>query len=118
MCRDLISAQVRLDFVVSLYQEQMQQELVGIIRKEIGAVAGFRQSALVKRLPKTRSGKILRKTIRQLAVDPEVAVPPTIDDPAILDEIREAMQTCRIGQYAKPSCFQTFEERAMSANHT
>jgi len=81
----------------------MQQELVSIIRKEIGAVACFRQSAIVKRLPKTGSGKILRKTIRQLAVQDDVPVPPTIDDPAILDEIRETMQTCGIGQYAKSS---------------
>ena len=81
----------------------MQQELVSIIRKEIDAVACFRQSAIVKRLPKTRSGKILRKTIRQLAVQDDVPVPPTIDDPAILDEIRETMQTCGIGQYAKSS---------------
>ena len=81
----------------------MQQELVSIIHKEIGAVACFRQSAIVKRLPKTRSGKILRKTIRQLAVQDDVPVPPTIDDPAILDEIRETMQTCGIGQSAKSS---------------
>jgi propionyl-CoA synthetase len=47
--------------------------------------------------------KILRKTIRQLAVQDDVPVPPTIDDPAILDEIRETMQTCGIGQYAKSS---------------
>ncbi|MEC7416685.1 MAG: hypothetical protein VX420_00540 [SAR324 cluster bacterium] len=47
--------------------------------------------------------KILRKTIRQLAVQDDVPVPPTIDDPAILDEIRETMQTCGIGQSAKSS---------------
>ncbi|MEC9229347.1 MAG: hypothetical protein VX716_03100, partial [SAR324 cluster bacterium] len=62
------------------------------------AVACFRKSALVKRLPKTRSGKILRKTIRQLATTEEVPIPPTIDDPAILDEIRDAMQTSGIGK--------------------
>ena len=77
--------------------QDLEKELVSIIRKEIGAVACFRKSALVKRLPKTRSGKILRKTIRQLATTAEVPIPPTIDDPAILDEIRDAMQTSGIG---------------------
>ena len=105
---DELRGQVPVGFAVlkdgaALDQAQMQQELVSIIRKEIGAVACFRQSAIVKRLPKTRSGKILRKTIRQLAVQDDVPVPPTIDDPAILDEIRETMQTCGIGQYAKSS---------------
>jgi propionyl-CoA synthetase len=51
-------------------------------------------------LPKTRSGKILRKTIRRLAIETEVLVPPTIDDPKILDEIREVMQERGIGRYA------------------
>ena len=105
---DELRGQVPVGFAVlkdgaALDQAQMQQELVSIIRKEIGAIACFRQSAIVKRLPKTRSGKILRKTIRQLAVQDDVPVPPTIDDPAILDEIRETMQTCGIGQYAKSS---------------
>ena len=105
---DELRGQVPVGFAVlkdgaALAQAQMQQELVSIIRKEIGAIACFRQSAIVKRLPKTRSGKILRKTIRQLAVQDDVSVPPTIDDPAILDEIRETMQTCGIGQYAKSS---------------
>ena len=105
---DELRGQVPVGFAVlkdgaALAQAQMQQELVSIIRKEIGAIACFRQSAIVKRLPKTRSGKILRKTIRQLAVQDDVPVPPTIDDPAILDEIRETMQTCGIGQYAKSS---------------
>ena len=105
---DELRGQVPVGFAVlkdgaALDQAQMQQELVSIIRKEIGAIACFRQSATVKRLPKTRSGKILRKTIRQLAVQDDVPVPPTIDDPAILDEIRETMQTCGIGQYAKSS---------------
>ena len=105
---DELRGQVPVGFAVlkdgaALDQAQMQQELVSIIRKEIGAIACFRQSAIVKRLPKTRSGKILRKTIRQLAVQDDVSVPPTIDDPAILDEIRETMQTCGIGQYAKSS---------------
>jgi propionyl-CoA synthetase len=103
---DELRGQVPVGFVVlkdgqDKSQDEMAQELIAIIRREIGAVAYFRQSAIVKRLPKTRSGKILRKTIRQLASEAEVAVPPTIDDPVILDELREMMQERKIGQYAQ-----------------
>ena len=99
---DELRGQVPVGFAVlkdgvEMNYQDLEKELVSIIRKEIGAVACFRKSALVKRLPKTRSGKILRKTIRQLATTPEVPIPPTIDDPAILDEIRDAMQTSGIG---------------------
>ena len=102
---DELRGQVPVGFVVlkdgvEMSQEQMQKELVDIIRRDIGAVAYFRQSGIVKRLPKTRSGKILRKTIRKLAVETEVSVPPTIDDPIILDEIRDVMQERGIGKYA------------------
>ena len=102
---DELRGQVPVGFVVlkdgiEISQDQMQKELIAIIRREIGAVAYFRQSGIVKRLPKTRSGKILRKTIRRLAIETEVLVPPTIDDPKILDEIREVMQERGIGRYA------------------
>ena len=100
---DELRGQVPVGFAVlkdgvEMNHQDLEKELVSIIRKEIGAVACFRKSALVKRLPKTRSGKILRKTIRQLATTAEVPIPPTIDDPAILDEIRDAMQTSGIGK--------------------
>jgi len=100
---DELRGQVPVGFAVlkdgvDMNHQDLEKELVSIIRKEIGAVACFRKSALVKRLPKTRSGKILRKTIRQLATTAEVPIPPTIDDPAILDEIRDAMQTSGIGK--------------------
>ena len=100
---DELRGQVPVGFAVlkdgvDMNHQDLEKELVSIIRKEIGAVAYFRKSALVKRLPKTRSGKILRKTIRQLATTAEVPIPPTIDDPAILDEIRDAMQTSGIGK--------------------
>jgi propionyl-CoA synthetase len=64
------------------------RELVDRVRDRIGPVAFFKTAAVVKRLPKTRSGKILRGTMRQIADGQEVRVPPTIDDPVILDEIR------------------------------
>ena len=102
---DELRGQVPVGFVVlkdgaQISQDKMQEELISIIRKNIGAVACFKQAGIVKRLPKTRSGKILRKTIRKLASESEVAVPPTIDDPLILEEIREVMKELEIGQYA------------------
>ena len=69
------------------------RECVERVREEIGPVAAFKHAAVVSRLPKTRSGKILRGTMRGLADGTDVAPPATIDDPAILDEIREALHT-------------------------
>jgi propionyl-CoA synthetase len=79
----------------------IEAELVDVIRNEIGAVAAFRKAIVVPRLPKTRSGKILRKTIRKLAVEEQIVVPPTIDDPMIIVEIRTALRKHRVGQYAR-----------------
>ncbi len=58
-----------------------------MVRERIGAGGLFRVATVVKRLPKTRSGKILRGTIKKIADGVEYRIPPTIDDPAILDEI-------------------------------
>jgi propionyl-CoA synthetase len=66
---------------------QIRKELVQMVRDQIGPIACFREAAVVKRLPKTRSGKILRGTIRKIADGAEYTAPSTIDDPAILDEI-------------------------------
>ena len=66
-------------------------ECVQLVRDEIGPVAAFRQAVIVDRLPKTRSGKILRGTMVKIADGEEHAVPPTIDDPASLDEIADAL---------------------------
>ena len=66
-------------------------ELVRKVREEIGPVAAFKLVAVVKRLPKTRSGKILRGTMKRIADGAEWKMPATIDDPAILDEITEAL---------------------------
>ncbi len=63
------------------------QEVVQLVRDRIGPVAAFKQAAVVARLPKTRSGKILRGTMRRIADGEEYTMPATIDDPAILDEI-------------------------------
>ena len=67
-------------------------EVVDMVRKSIGPVASFKTAMVVKRLPKTRSGKILRGTMRQIADSEAYRMPATIDDPAILDEIRLALK--------------------------
>lgn len=69
--------------------DELEEELVEMVRDKIGAVACFRRALVVERLPKTRSGKILRRVIRQIADGEKYAVPSTIDDPAILEEISE-----------------------------
>lgn len=78
-------------------EEVIEEELVSLIREKIGAVAYFRNAAIVKRLPKTRSGKILRKTIRQIADGEPYTLPSTIDDPRILEEIRETLEERKLG---------------------
>jgi propionyl-CoA synthetase len=60
-----------------------------MVRNTIGPVAAFKTVIVIKRLPKTRSGKILRGTIRKIADGEEYKIPATIDDPAILTEIKE-----------------------------
>ena len=72
--------------------DELEEELVEMVRERIGAIACFRRSMVVERLPKTRSGKILRRVIRQIADGESYNVPSTIDDPAILDEISEQFQ--------------------------
>lgn len=71
---------------------EVAAELVARMRQHIGPVAAFKEARVVARLPKTRSGKILRQTLRKIADREEYAVPPTIDDPAILDEIKAVLE--------------------------
>jgi len=73
---------------------EVAAELVALVRDRIGPVAAFRDARVVLRLPKTRSGKILRASIRRIANGEPAAPPPTIDDPAILDEIADALGPC------------------------
>ena len=68
------------------------KDLVELVREKIGPVASFKTAAVVKRLPKTRSGKILRGTVKKMADGAEYTVPATIDDPAILDEIADSLR--------------------------
>jgi propionyl-CoA synthetase len=71
---------------------EIVKEVVQMVRDEIGPVAAFKTAAVVDRLPKTRSGKILRAVMRRIADGQEYSVPPTIDDPAILGEIETALK--------------------------
>ena len=75
----------------SISELQLEQELAALVRKEIGALACFKKAVLVKRLPKTRSGKILRKVLRQIADGQSYSIPSTIDDPACLAEIEQLL---------------------------
>ncbi|USD62030.1 propionyl-CoA synthetase [Vibrio sp. SCSIO 43140] len=78
---------------VKVDSHDLENELVGKVRSEIGAVACFKHALVVDRLPKTRSGKILRRVIRQIADGESYTVPSTIDDPASLSEIEKALHT-------------------------
>jgi len=82
---------------VDMEEEQLRQELVQKVRDDIGPVAAFKHVAVVGRLPKTRSGKILRGTMKKIADHEAYNVPATIDDPAILEEIDEALKPLGYG---------------------
>ena len=71
--------------------EEVRAELVASVREEIGPVASFKVVVVVERLPKTRSGKILRRTMRSMAEGDEYAVPSTIEDAAVLGEVEDAI---------------------------
>ncbi|WP_305856052.1 propionyl-CoA synthetase [Balneatrix alpica] len=77
---------------VEVEEAALEQELVAMVRERIGAIACFKRVLVVKRLPKTRSGKILRRILRQMADGESYSVPSTIDDPASLPEIEELMR--------------------------
>lgn len=80
-------------------EEQIKEEIVQLVRKEIGPVASFKDVLVVNRLPKTRSGKILRKLLRQISDDLNFNIPSTIDDSEIVNEITTVFKQNNIGQY-------------------
>jgi propionyl-CoA synthetase len=94
---DDIKGEVPVGFVVTKAgvtkgDTDLTKELVERIRQQIGPVAAFKTALVVKRLPKTRSGKILRGTMKKIADSQEYTAPATIDDPGILDEITDALK--------------------------
>jgi propionyl-CoA synthetase len=99
---DELKGQIPLGFVVlkagvNREAAAIEKECVVLVREKIGAVAALRTVIVINRLPKTRSGKILRSTIRKMADKEEFKVPATIDDPMILTEIAAAMKAKGIG---------------------
>ena len=98
--RDPLKTQLPLGFVVlkagvARSAADIVDELVALVRAQVGPVANFRQAMIVSRLPKTRSGKVLRKTMRLIADGDAWSMPPTIDDPATLDEIAAVLSARR-----------------------
>lgn len=94
---DALKGQIPCGFIVLKNRVERDESLIGkeivdLIRSEIGPVAAFRTVMVVKRLPKTRSGKILRGTMQKIADGLPWKMPATIDDPVILDEITEILQ--------------------------
>jgi propionyl-CoA synthetase len=94
---DALKGEVPLGFLVlksgvSKAHAEIEKEVVALVREKIGPVASFRKAITINRLPKTRSGKILRGTIKKIADGEEWSMPATIDDPVILDEITAALK--------------------------
>jgi propionyl-CoA synthetase len=94
---DELKGQLPLGFLVlkagvSRPHEAIVEEVVSLVRQQIGPVAAFKQALVVKRLPKTRSGKILRGTMQKIADSEPYKTPATIDDPIVLEEITTALR--------------------------
>jgi propionyl-CoA synthetase len=81
-------------------EAEIRKELVSLVRDQIGPVAAFKTVAVVQRLPKTRSGKILRGTMKSIADGKDYRMPATIDDPAILEEIETALTAIGYAKHA------------------
>ena len=93
---DQLKGQVPLGFLcltngVNRPHKEIVDECIQLVRDQIGPVASFKLATVVARLPKTRSGKILRATMVKIADNQEFKMPATVDDPTILDEIKEAL---------------------------
>ena len=93
---DKLKGQLPLGFVIlkngtTKSEADITTECVSMIRQKLGPVAAYKKTIVLKRLPKTRSGKVLRGTMRKIADCEEFNLPPTIDDPLILDEIKDSL---------------------------
>ena len=99
---DLLKGHVPCGFVViknnvSRSNAEIEKELIQLVRDQIGPVAAFKRAFVIPRLPKTRSGKILRGTMSKMIDGEEFKIPATIDDPAILDEIKQVIDERGMG---------------------
>ncbi|MBM3609333.1 MAG: propionyl-CoA synthetase, partial [Alphaproteobacteria bacterium] len=100
--KDELKGEVPLGFLVlkagvERDRAEIEKEVVGLVRDRIGPVAAFKLALTIDRLPKTRSGKILRGTMKKIADGDEWSMPATIDDPAILEEIGGALKKRGLG---------------------
>ncbi len=100
---DDLKGQVPLGFMVlktgvTRSKDDIVSDVIKMVRSDIGAVASFKKAVVVNRLPKTRSGKVLRSTMRKIADGEKYAVPSTIDDPTVLDEISSALKAIGYGK--------------------
>jgi propionyl-CoA synthetase len=100
--KDSLKGEVPCGFIVlkagvNRLPTEIEQECIGLVREKIGPVAAFKLAITVGRLPKTRSGKILRGTMKKIADGEPWTMPATIDDPAILDEIGGALKGKGVG---------------------
>ncbi|MCW4152872.1 AMP-binding protein [Halomonas sp. 18H] len=96
--RDELRGQLPVGLVLlkdgaTIAADDLEDALVEMVRQRIGAVACFQRAEIVERLPKTRSGKILRRVLRDIADGEDYAVPSTIDDPAILEDIEKRLHS-------------------------
>jgi propionyl-CoA synthetase len=95
---DAVKGEIPVGFIVlkagvTRDRDEIIRELVRMVREKIGPIASFKTAVVVKRLPKTRSGKILRGTMKKIADGTEYRIPATIDDPTVLGEITESLAT-------------------------
>lgn len=100
---DEYKGQVPVGFVVlkggsKISEEMLEKELIKMVRKKVGPVVSFKRSIVVDRLPKTRSGKILRSTMRAIADAKQYSLPSTIEDPSVLNRLKELMVQKEIGK--------------------
>jgi propionyl-CoA synthetase len=101
---DELKGQIPLALVVTKHGEaiehfQLEHQIVQLVRAQIGAVASLRNVIVVQRLPKTRSGKILRKLLRSIVDGENFQIPSTIDDESIIEEVKEEFQKYKIGAF-------------------
>jgi propionyl-CoA synthetase len=103
---DALKGQIPLALVVTKLNDyiehfQLEYEIIKLVRQKIGAVASLRNVVIVERLPKTRSGKTLRKLMRSIADGDDYIIPSTIDDETIVEEIAFVLEKYEIGTYNK-----------------
>ncbi|MEM9984341.1 MAG: acetate--CoA ligase [Bacteroidota bacterium] len=102
---DGLKGQVPVGFLVlksgvDLAEEEVEREVIRMVREEIGAVAAFKRAVITQKLPKTRSGKILRKVMRYITDNKPFTPPSTIEDLTVLGELEELSKSKRIGHFA------------------